>query len=129
MVAGTAAGTGKAIPVDEETPAPRRPSKPPLERGADPTNAVEPSSRPSPIAAAIKKLVVPVAVSDNLAQAQAKMEQQRQTLLEEAEEMEKVRWDLNRSMREYNTAHGIASVAHATNRNPANVRGKTLCRI
>ena len=32
MVTGTAAGTGNAIPVEDETPAPpRRPSKPPLE--------------------------------------------------------------------------------------------------
>ena len=66
MVVGAAAGTGEAVPVEDETPTPpKRPSKPPLERGADPANDAGPSKKASPIAATIEKLAVPVGVSDN----------------------------------------------------------------
>ena len=71
---------------------------------------------PSPLQDTIEKLATPIAPSADAALAQAQLEEQRQSILQEAIEVARVRQEFDISLREYNKAHGFTPVANHTSR-------------
>ena len=71
---------------------------------------------PSPLQDAIEKLATLVAPGANAALTQAQLEEQRQSILQEAIEVARVRQDFDISLREYNKAHGFTPVANRVSR-------------
>ena len=71
---------------------------------------------PSPLQDVIEKMATPVAPSADAALVQAQLEEQRQSILQEAIEVARVRQEFDISLREYNKAHGFTSVANHASR-------------
>ncbi|KAK1618266.1 hypothetical protein QYE76_023783 [Lolium multiflorum] len=126
MMAG-AVGTGKED-VDEGAgrAASTRAAKPPLEReaGAAGTSSALPET---PLQAAMSVLATPIAQNIDPAAAQAEVEAQRQKLLENGKDIVRAQRELNLTLREYNAAHGFASVSAQAARIPENrLRARNL---
>ncbi|KAK1670916.1 hypothetical protein QYE76_059075 [Lolium multiflorum] len=119
MVTG-AVGAGKEA-VDEGAgrAASTRAAKPPLERDAGAAGA---SSAPpaTPLQAAMNVLATPIAQNIDPAAAQAELEAQRQKLLANGADIVRAQRELNLTLREYNAAHGFASVSAHAARIPEN---------
>ena len=60
---------------------------------------------PSPLQDVIEKLATPVAPSADAALAQAELDEQRKSILQEAIEVARVRRDFDISLHDYNSAH------------------------
>jgi hypothetical protein len=106
-----AEGAGRAVST--------RAAKPPLERG---TGAAGASSAPpeTPLQAAMNVLATPIAQNIDPAAAQAELEAQRQKMLESGKDIVRAQRELNLTVREYNAAHGFASVSAHAARMPEN---------
>ncbi|KAK1649162.1 hypothetical protein QYE76_066967 [Lolium multiflorum] len=117
MMAG-AVNTGKgAMEEGDERAASTRPAKPPLERDAGVAGA---SSAPpaTPLQAAMHTLATPIAQNIDPAKAQEELEATRKALLTGGADI--IRAQLNLTLREYNAAHGFASVSAHAARIPEN---------
>ena len=103
-----------------------RAAKPPLER--DPGVAGASSALPeAPLQAAMNVLATPIAQNIDPAAAQAELEAQRQKLLENGKDIVRAQRELNLTLREYNAAHGFASVSAHPARQPENrLRARNL---
>ncbi|KAK1653369.1 hypothetical protein QYE76_071174 [Lolium multiflorum] len=113
MMAGVAGAGKDAVEEGAGRAASTRPAKPPLERDAGAAGA---SSAPpeTPLQAAMNVLETPISQNIDPAAAQAQLEATRKTLLSGGANILQVQRELNLTLREYNDAHGFASVsAHA----------------
>ncbi|KAK1678802.1 hypothetical protein QYE76_039650 [Lolium multiflorum] len=119
MMAG-AVNTGKgAVEEGAERAASTRPAKPPLERDAGVAGA---SSAPpaTPLQAAMNTLATPIAQNIDPAKAQEELEATRKALLTGGADIIRAQRELNLTLREYNAAHGFASVSAHAARMPEN---------
>ncbi|KAK1646270.1 hypothetical protein QYE76_064075 [Lolium multiflorum] len=119
MMAG-AVNTGKgAVEEGDERAASTRPAKPPLERDAGVAGA---SSAPpaTPLQAAMHTLATPIAQNIDPAKAQEELEATRKALLTGGADIIRAQRELNLTLREYNAAHGFASVSAHAARIPEN---------
>ncbi|KAK1629483.1 hypothetical protein QYE76_003798 [Lolium multiflorum] len=119
MMAG-AVNTGKgAVEEGDERAASTRPAKPPLERDAGIAGA---SSAPpaTPLQAAMHTLATPIAQNIDPAKAQEELEATRKALLTGGADIIRAQRELNLTLREYNAAHGFASVSAHAARIPEN---------
>ncbi|KAK1600778.1 hypothetical protein QYE76_017989 [Lolium multiflorum] len=119
------AGKGAAAEAAATTKSTRT-AKPPTERDqvAAGTSAAPPET---PLQAAMSVLARPIAQNIDPAAAQAELEAQRQRLLENGKDIIRAQRELNLTLREYNAAHGFASVSAHQARQPENrLRGRNL---
>ncbi|KAK1665639.1 hypothetical protein QYE76_053798 [Lolium multiflorum] len=119
MMAG-AVNTGKgAVEQGDERAASTRAAKPPLERDAGVAGA---SSAPpaTPLQAAMHTLATPIAQNIDPAKAQEELEATRKALLTGGADIIRAQRELNLTLREYNAAHGFASVSAHAARMPEN---------
>ncbi|KAK1615417.1 hypothetical protein QYE76_020934 [Lolium multiflorum] len=119
MMAG-AVNTGKgAVEEGAERAASTRAAKPPLERDAGVAGA---SSAPpaTPLQAAMNTLATPIAQNIDPAKAQEELEATRKALLTGGADIIRAQRELNLTLREYNAAHGFASVSAHAARMPEN---------
>ncbi|KAK1615351.1 hypothetical protein QYE76_020868 [Lolium multiflorum] len=119
MMAG-AVNTGKgAVEEGDERAASTRAAKPPLERDAGVAGA---SSAPpaTPLQAAMHTLATPIAQNIDPAKAQEELEATRKALLTGGADIIRAQRELNLTLREYNAAHGFASVSAHVARMPEN---------
>ncbi|KAK1604657.1 hypothetical protein QYE76_028330 [Lolium multiflorum] len=119
MMAG-AADTGKeAVEEGAGRTTSTRAAKPPLERDAGAAGA---SSAPpeTPLQAAMNVLATPIAQNIDPAKAQAELEATRKALLTGGADIIRAQRELNLTLREYNAAHGFASVSARAARMPEN---------
>ncbi|KAK1670554.1 hypothetical protein QYE76_058713 [Lolium multiflorum] len=126
MVVGTA-GTGKEAAAEGagQTRSTRT-AKPPTERDQEVagTSAAPPET---PLQAAMNVLATPIAQNIDPAAAQAELEAQRQKLLSGGADIIRAQRELNLTLREYNAAHGFASVSAQPARIPENrLRARNL---
>ncbi|KAM0919739.1 hypothetical protein ACQ4PT_007916 [Festuca glaucescens] len=128
MMAGTGAEASKEAGAENHAPAKSaRPSKPGYERAENLAAQIGTSSapNPNPLQAAIEQLNVPVTSAADIALAREQLEEQRLSILHEANEIARVRQELDITLREYNTAQGLANVAEPS-RVHIRLRGKNL---
>jgi hypothetical protein len=95
-----------------------RPSKPAYERPKNLNGGVGTSSASPTLTlhqAAINKLAMPVVINANLAMTQ-ELEEQRQQILQEANEIVRARQELDITFREYNIAHCFTPVNNEPSR-------------
>jgi hypothetical protein len=121
MMAGTeGAGKKAAVEAAAQTKSTRL-ANPPTERDnlIAGTSTAPPAT---PLQAAMSVLATPIAHNTDAAVTQAELEAQRQKLLSGAEGIFKAQQELNLTLREYNSAHGFASVSA----NPPRVAGNRL---
>ena len=105
-----------------------RTAKPPTERDqvVAGTSAAPPET---PLQAAMSVLATPIAQNIDPAAAQAELEAQRQKLLSGGADIIRAQRELNLTLREYNAAHGFASVSAQPARVPENrLRARNLDR-
>jgi hypothetical protein len=95
----------------------RRTAKPPTERDEVIAGTSTAPPKATPLQAAMSVLATPIAHNADAAATQAELEAQRQKLLSGAADIVKAQQELNLTLREYNAAHGFASVSA----NPARV--------
>ena len=91
-----------------------RTARPPLGRPENRAGYAGPSSVPvrsDPLRDTIEKLGMPVTPCADTVLTQAQLEEQRQSILQEAIEVARVRQEFDISLREYNKAHGFTPVA------------------
>ncbi|KAK1608713.1 hypothetical protein QYE76_032386 [Lolium multiflorum] len=110
MMAG-AVGAGKeAVEEGAGLAASTRAAKPPLERDVGAAGAY--SAPPeTPLQAAMNVLATPIAQNIDPAAAQAELEATRKKLLSGGADIIRAQRELNLTLREYNAAHGFASVS------------------
>jgi hypothetical protein len=99
-----------------------RQAKPTLERQQPHagTSAAPPAS--TQLQATINKLATPIAPDADVVATQAELEARRQEILRGADEVARIQQEMNITLREYNIAHGFASV----NAEPSRVAGNRL---
>ncbi|KAK1662611.1 hypothetical protein QYE76_050770 [Lolium multiflorum] len=119
MMAGVAGAGKDTVEQGAGRAASTRPAKPPLERDAGAAGA---SSAPpeTPLQAAMNVLATPIAQNIDPATAQAQLEETRKTLLSGGANILQAQRELNLTLREYNAAHGFASVSAHAARMPEN---------
>ncbi|KAK1627581.1 hypothetical protein QYE76_001896 [Lolium multiflorum] len=119
MMTGVAGAGKEAVGEGAGRAVSTRAAKPPLERDACAAGA---SSAPpeTPLQAAMNILATPIAQNIDPAAAQAELEAQRQKMLESGKDIVRAQRELNLTVREYNAAHGFASVSAHAARMPEN---------
>ncbi|KAM0839317.1 hypothetical protein ACQ4PT_060393 [Festuca glaucescens] len=128
MMAGTGAEARKEADAEKQVPAKSaRPSKPGYERAENLAAQASTSSAqiPNPLQAAIVQLYVPVTSAADIALTREQLEEQRLSILHEANEVARVRQELDITLREYNTTQGLANDDEPS-RVHIRLRGKNL---
>jgi hypothetical protein len=132
MVTTAAQAGGEKLTTDLAEKASRR-SKPAYEKleNRDPAGQT-PSPIPTVLRDTIAELEKPVELAEgvDLAEVQRALDEKRQQILYEAEQMAKLRQELDRDMREYNTANGFTSVVRScpTQADRQHLIGKNLAK-
>ncbi|KAM0923579.1 hypothetical protein ACQ4PT_005449 [Festuca glaucescens] len=104
-----------------------RTAKPPTERDEVIAGTSTAPPAATPLQAAMSVLATPIAHNADVAATQADLEAQRQTLLTGAADVIRAQQELNLTLREYNAAHGFASVSANSARVAGNrLRGRNL---
>ncbi|KAK1625913.1 hypothetical protein QYE76_000228 [Lolium multiflorum] len=122
MMAGVGgAGKGTAVEGAGQTKSTRT-AKPPTQRDEIVTGTSTAPPAATLLQAAMSVLAMPITQNIDPAVAQAELEAQRQKLLFGAADIVKAQQELNLTLREYNAAHGFASVSA----NPVRAAGNRL---
>jgi hypothetical protein len=127
MMAGVT-GAGKAAAQEDAAPTKSgRTANPPTEREQNNVGTSTAAPPSTPLQAAMCVVGTPIAQNADVATERAELEAQRQALLTRAGDVIRAQQELNLTLREYNAAHGFASVSA----NPARIainrlRGRNL---